>query len=231
MSEHSQVTQSQVACNPPSSETETTKTLSWWNDHPRRTADCTLALAAGTIGLAVFALLQIRAADTALRVAERAYITVGSPMFDPATKFLTFSLSNYGHIPSGKIEIVVHEATMNSSTPNVEPNINNAVEYHWDRHKLAGAPPSPNFFGFTVPIREFSQDKFSPQGVYQAILVAGGVSYDDGFPEDGMQTWPLCFSSVYHLVLKEIFWVPCDAERLLPIMEKRDGYPNNEAKG
>jgi hypothetical protein len=60
---------------------------------------------AGTIGLAVFALLQIRAADTALRVAERAYITVGSPVFDPATKFLTFSLSNYGHIPSGKIEI------------------------------------------------------------------------------------------------------------------------------
>jgi len=120
---------------------------------------------------------------------------------------------------------------MNSSAPNAELNINNAVEYHWKRHKLSGAPPVPNFFGFTIPIREFSQDKYTPEGVYQGILVAGGISYDDGFPADRTQTWPFCYASTYHLVLKQIFWVPCDAERLVPLMEQRDGYPNNEAKG
>lgn len=224
-----ETTRTPAASSPPGGENETPKSLSWWKDHPRRTADCTLALAAGTIALAAFALFQMRAADTALHVTERAYITVGSPTLDPTTKFINFLLSNNGHIPSGNIEIIVHEATMNTSRPNVAPNINEAVEYHWKRHKLTGLPPGPNFFGMKVPIREFSEDKFKPEGAYQAVLVAGRVRYDDGFANDGSQTWPFCFQSQYQTILKQIFLVPCDPDPVIPLMEKRDGYPNNEA--
>jgi hypothetical protein len=92
------------------------KTLPWWRDHPRRTADSTIVLAIGTIALAIFSLCQVQATKTALQVTERAYITIGSPTLDTTMKIANFFLSNTGHIPSGKIEIVVHEATMNSLT-------------------------------------------------------------------------------------------------------------------
>lgn len=201
----------------------------WWRDHSRRTADCTLALAAGTIALAIFSLIQISDTRKALHVTERAYITVGSPTLDATTKFITLFLSNSGHIPSGNIEVVVHEATMNLSTPNIEANIFDAVEYHWKRHRLSGIPPSINFMGLMVPAPQFSEDKFTPQGAYQAVVVAGSVSYSDGFPDDGPQTWPFCFGSVYHLTLKQIFLVPCDPGLVIPQMENHDGYPSHEA--
>jgi hypothetical protein len=99
------------------------------------------------------------------------------------------------------------------------------VEYHWKRHKLSGSPPGVNFFGLKVPIPEFSQDKFKTEGAYQAVMVAGRVFYDDGFSNYRSQTWP----SQYHTILKQIFLVPCDPARVIPLLEKRDGYPNNEA--
>jgi hypothetical protein len=115
---------------------------------------------------------------TALHISERAYITVGSPTLDTTTKFANFLLSNNGHIPSGNIEIIVHEATVNSSIPNAPPNIATAVEYHWKRHKLSPMPPSNNAFGIQVPLREFAQDKYTTQGAYQGVLIAGRVFYE-----------------------------------------------------
>jgi|SRR6516165_3645025 len=43
----------------PSGEKEGIQQPSWWADHGRRAADATLLLAAGTIGLAIFSLIQI----------------------------------------------------------------------------------------------------------------------------------------------------------------------------
>ena len=165
---------------------------------------------------------------TALHVAERAYITTDTPTFDLTTKFLNFSITNSGHIPSGNIEIAVHEATVNPSIPNLPPDVGNAVEYHWKRHKLSSLPPGKGSV-LLVPIRAFSEDKFTPQGAYQAILVAGRVGYYDGFPDDPLQQWSFCFQSVYHLTLTKIFLVSCDAELVIPQMKNRDGYPRNEA--
>jgi hypothetical protein len=123
----------------------------------------------------------------------------------------------------------VHEATVNSSTPNAIPDVGQAVEYHWKRHKLAALPPGKDLVGYAVPIREFSEDKFTSQGAYQAIIVSGRVIYYDGFPDDSPQQWMFCFQTVYHLTLKKIFLVSCDAESVIPKMEVRDGYPHNEA--
>jgi hypothetical protein len=165
---------------------------------------------------------------TVFHISQRASITTGPPKLDPATKFATFFLSNVGHMPSGPIEVAVHEATVNSSVPNSKLDIKTAVEYGWKRHKLAPVPPGQDLFGLSVPVREFSEAKFTPQGAYQSILIAGRVTFGDGFPDDGQQEWPFCFQSVYHLVLKQLFFVPCDAGVVIPQMEDRDGYPNNE---
>jgi hypothetical protein len=214
----------------PSKEKVKTQAQTWWSDHARRTADCTLLLASGTIALAIFSLIQISETRTALHVTERAYVTAGSPTLDPTTKFITFLLNNSGHIPSGKVEIIVHEATTNATIPNAEGNIYNSVEYHWKRHKFSLMPPSTNSFAIKAPVPQFSEDKFTVQGAYQQLIVAGRVSYDDGFPDDGPQTSPFCFGSQYHTMLKQIFLVPCDPELVIPKMENHDGYPGNEAK-
>jgi hypothetical protein len=90
-------------------------------------------------------------------------------------------------------------------------------------------PPSTNTFAIMVPVPQFSEDKFTAQGAYQQLIVAGRVPYDDGFPDDGPETSPFCFGSIYHLTFKQIIWVPCDPELVIPKMEHHDGYPGNEA--
>jgi hypothetical protein len=165
---------------------------------------------------------------TALHVTERAYITTGRPTLDQTNKAISFFINNKGHIPSGNIEIIVHEATVNSSVPNVNPDISKSGEYYWQRHHLAPLPPGDDAFGLAVPVRAFDASKYTLDGVYQSILVAGQISYFDGFPDDGSQQWLFCFETVYHLILKQIFVVPCEPEKVIPQMENRDGYPRNE---
>ena len=91
---------------------------------------------------------------TALHITQRAYITTDSPTFDSATKFINFFISNTGHIPSGQIEITVHEATMNSMVPNVKPDIETAVEASWQRHNIPSLPSGGNLVGFEIPVPE-----------------------------------------------------------------------------
>lgn len=94
---------------------------------------------------------------------------------------------------------------------------------------MASLPPGKDLFSLLIPVRAFAEDKFkAEEGTYQLIFVAGKVAYYDGFPDDDTQEWPFCFQSVYHLALKRIVLAYCDPERVLPQMEKRDGYPNNE---
>jgi hypothetical protein len=200
----------------------------------------TLAVEALTLAAVVFyravAYCQWRAmiisneqTKTALHVSERAYITTDTPIFDLTTKTLAFDITNSGHIPSGLIEIIAHESTSNATRATI-PEIASAVEYHWKRHKVAALPPGKGLFSFLVPVHAFSEDKFKPdEGTYQLILVAGKISYYDGFPDDDRQEWLFCFQSVYHLDLKRIVFVYCDPERVIPQMENRDGYPRNEA--
>jgi hypothetical protein len=158
-------------------------------------------------------------------MSQRAYITVGSPKLDQDTKkFATFFLSNSGHMPSGPIEAVVHEATVNLSVPNSKPDIQTAVEAAWKRHSLAPLPPGQDLFAIQVPVREFSESRFTSQGAYQTVLIAGRITYNDGFPDDSQQEWPFCFQSVLNL---KLFFAPCDARLVIPQMEARDGYPRN----
>jgi hypothetical protein len=165
----------------------------------------------------------------ALHISERAYINTNSPTFDVSTKVLTIQINNDGHIPSGEFVNVTHEATIDcpSPSPMCRPNLKDAVEYHWKRHQVLSNPPGKGLFTLAIPIPKFSASKYTPQGATQAVLVAGRIKYDDGFPDDGLPEWSFCFQSVYHGVLQSLFWVPCDIH-IIPAMEKLDGYPNNE---
>jgi len=165
-------------------------------------------------------------ATRALHVSERAYITTDGPVLDPTTKFVTMGLINDGHIPCPHSETVAHEATVNMPVLNVAPDIKDAVEFHWKSNR-GPISPGRNLVTLAIPTA-FSESKFTPQGAFQAILIAGTVTYEDGFADDGPQQWAFCFQSVYHLTLKKIFWVACDPTIVLPQMEKLDGYPNNE---
>jgi hypothetical protein len=192
-----------------------------------------LALVA-VIGYSFISYLQwdaLKAANeqtkTALHISTRAYVTMGSPTLDTKTKFINLFMNNVGHIPSGNIEVVIHGVTSNATTPNLRPDT--TVESHWKRHKLYSLPPGNDLVGFKVPISKFSESKFTPEGAFQTIVVAGRVVYQDGFPDDGQQEWAFCFSSVYHLTLKQIFFQPCDPALFIPQMERVDGYPANEA--
>lgn len=162
---------------------------------------------------------------TTLHVSERAYLTVSGPTLDFDKGVVALSVSNSGRIPSGDAEIVVHEATINPANSAAEPDLNAAVERHWRRNRFESvAPGTP--FGIVVPIPSFSKAKV--EAATQTIILAGQVSYNDGFPDDPLQQWPFCTQSVRHFVLKQTIWVPCDGRVVLPQMQRLDGYPNNE---
>jgi hypothetical protein len=167
---------------------------------------------------------------TALHVTERAYITAVQPTLDQPGKFIYFYTNNSGHLPSGKIEAVIHEATFNFPATDAPIDTKYAVEYHWKRHKLASLPPGTGLFRFVIPVRSLDDVKLSSaQGAYQTIFVAGSITYGDGFSDDPEQTWQFCFNTRFSIPLKTTLMVACDADQMIPLMEKLDGYPNNES--
>jgi hypothetical protein len=196
-----------------------------------------LAFAAAAV-YADYAMQQVRQtiasnhnAISALHVSERAYITADAPVLDPMAKFATMSINNLGHIPCPHSQIVAHEATFNISLPNVAPLFGDVVEVHWKSYK-GPIPPGKNIMSVVIKVPAFSQSKFTPEGEdgFQEIAIAGLVIYEDGFADDGPQKWKFCFSTLYQLNLRTIFWTPCDADTVLPNLEALDRYPNNEQK-
>jgi hypothetical protein len=169
------------------------------------------------------------AADTAtaaLHISERAYVSVISDKIDLDKKVVTLDLSNGGRIPSGRVEAVIHEMTVDKLAPfDVSGN---AIEHVWKRYYLPYFPANSIPFHIDLPLPAASKVKL--EGGLQVVVVAGTITYTDGFPDDPPGQWPVCLSTVWHLIEKRIFLVPCDPEVEIPKMEALDGYPNNEQK-
>jgi hypothetical protein len=174
------------------------------------------------------------AADTAnknttnaLHISERAYISIGQPQLDWASvpPSIAFPLNNSGHIPSGDIQIIVHEATFESTT--VLPAFDSRfdIAHSWKRFNFPPAPPgSP--FSFGTLLKGVSKEKF--ESGFQGILLAGEVGYYDGFPDDAIQKWHFCTQTRYQAMSKKMNIAPCDARKVIPFLEHLDGYPKNE---
>jgi hypothetical protein len=162
---------------------------------------------------------------TALHVSERAYLTTGNPVLDTDNGVVTMNIQNGGRIPSGRTDILVHEATVKQADTTKPPSVANVIEKHWKGMHSDFVAPG-NSANLITRIPAFSKAELETGNL--SIIIAIRMSYDDGFSDDPKQEWLYCVESVRHLILKQTFWTPCDARTILPVMEQLDGYPNNE---
>jgi hypothetical protein len=171
-----------------------------------------------------------RAADIAnetLHITQRAYITVPTPTLDFDRHTVTISLVNVGHIPTGPITGEMHEATFPVADPGQYLGNVPTDELHWNRANLAAIPQDTHIdIGVIVP----ALLKEAYDSGHQEFIVAGFITYTDGFPKSPQIKIPICWRSQFHLVLKVPAIRSCDADYFLPNMIKADGYPNNEQK-
>ena len=172
-----------------------------------------------------------RAADTArdaLHISERAYLADGAPSINFPTKSVTIPFPNSGHIPSGAVQIVIHEATINVATPTAaDIDLRTAIERHWGRYNFQSIPPAPVYpIAVAVPVPQMSEALLDSGR--QTILLAGFIAYNDGFPDTTQQQWFFCQRTSFQNVMNRFFIGPCKpGDDTLRKLEMLDGYPNN----
>lgn len=166
-------------------------------------------------------------AKEALHVSERAYVIIQEPIFDFPTKSIKLPLANSGHIPSGKMVATVHEATFNVANFGDLAVFEKADEKYWQHTDWDSIVPGSHQ-SLEVPLSLLNADKVN--GGLQFVIVAGTLSYNDGFTGTPQQTWRFCFRNLYQTTMKQSFITYCDPNEFLPKLEAIDGYPNNEHK-
>ncbi|MGC2369446.1 MAG: hypothetical protein WA474_10310, partial [Candidatus Sulfotelmatobacter sp.] len=158
-------------------------------------------------------------AEDTLHVSERAYVTDGAVQLDIAKKVLSLPLINSGHIPSGNIDISLYEATFENPAPVSPVPMASIVErHHAITHLDSMIPGSP--FSILIPVPNVSAELLNEGR--QLIIVVGAISYNDGFPETIARRRPVCIQTIYQSVVKQFYWVPCDAAVELPKFESMD---------
>jgi hypothetical protein len=166
-----------------------------------------------------------KTAEDTLHVSERAYLILANPTQDFARKRIGVLLFNAGHIPSGPIEIVVHEITTEVNDPSsTVPMLNRIVERHWKVYRQQSAAPNGSPFGIEVTLPAVVEDQIASGR--QEITVAAVMTYNDGFSKTPQQKWNFCLESNYVPSTKEFRLVPCDTDVELPKLIRADAYPS-----
>jgi hypothetical protein len=160
------------------------------------------------------------AVDT-LHISERAYIVVGMPSITPPDKFIKIPLENTGRIPSGRAEVIVHEATFNVSPAAT-------LEFGWGSLPFQTITSAAGGSFFAVPLPAIELDKLNKG--QQLFMVAGTISYNDGFTNTPMQTVKFCFHSQFIPTVGQLQLVNCDPAVAIPDLEKQDEYPSTKYK-
>lgn len=169
-------------------------------------------------------------ANTTLHLSERAYISFEyrSGGIDYANHSVVLGLTNYGHIPPNNLRAVAHHAIfeapkgVDAIVDFAGPGIRN-----WNTTQFV-AIGTGDTVHLIIPFPTMVEAKMT--SFQQLILIAGYVFFNDGFPEDGETTVPFCFKSQGNVTTKQVYLTPCDAAAVIPLMETKDGYPNNENK-
>jgi hypothetical protein len=163
-------------------------------------------------------------ARDALVISERAYLAIADPRLDIDKQNVSIGISNSGRLPSGPVEVTHHEATFNLDSGNTLVRLDKAIERHWKRTKLQSVPPgTPIAIKVVIP----KMDKGRLENGLQTVIVAGVISYNDGFPNTQTRHANFCVQSMYSTSMKILVMSPCSEEYLKPL-ELLDGYPNNE---
>ena len=169
------------------------------------------------------------AANTAvntLHVTERAYIAIDEPAINVQQKIITLPVFNVGHIASGAVEVLVHQAVANVTDALAPVPASNASGT-WQKHRFQSLTPGKHL-SILVPFAMMRAEDLNTG--HQAIYIAGTVTANDGFSDTPPERSTFCFSTKLIPVFGHVELAPCDAASLLPLMEKIDGYPNNESK-
>jgi hypothetical protein len=164
-------------------------------------------------------------AKDSLHVSERAYVVIEEPSFGFSTKSVSLPLVNSGHIPSGEMISVIHEATFNVATPTDRINYTIPNQIDWQHQRWDSILPG-NHQSLIIPIPLLEEDRVNVGT--QMVVVAGSLTYNDGFIGSPQQKWKFCFRNWYQTVMKKPYLSPCNPDEILPYLEKADGYPNNE---
>jgi len=158
--------------------------------------------------------------NSALHVQERAYLTIGPPVLLVWDRIVQIPINNDGKVPSGRIEVVIHEQTLD-----VESGRAITRGYAWKHKTLGPARPGAATVVLAVPVKSGIPAKILTGR--QGMLIAGVITYNDGFADDPSASWSFCVQS--HVpTANQIPWTQCDPNLVLPWMEKVDGFPNNE---
>jgi hypothetical protein len=166
-------------------------------------------------------------AISTLHVSERAYVAFGPPQWDMDRKTIDIQLQNNGHIPSGRVEVVTHEATVNVPTMTAPSNLATAIEKHWERTIFQTIAPNIPM-KIVIPIIQMNTERL--KSGLQLVMVVGFISYSDGFENSPLIKQLFCVQSLYSIPLKQVLLGPCDPAEYLPKMESVDGYPENQQK-
>jgi hypothetical protein len=174
----------------------------------------------------------VSAANTskeALHISQRAYLVLDNPEFDTAYKAVTISIQNEGHLSSGAVEIISHEATI--EVPKFRDDsvyYRDVVEKHWKKTKLISVNIT---IPMTLSVLTPNVDSARLSSGHQTVIVVGTISYNDGFPDTPKRVEMFCLQSSYQTVLNKSGFMQCDASKYLPEIVKLDGYPLNEQQG
>ena len=173
-----------------------------------------------------------RAADTAkeaLHVSDRAYIVTGAPILHLDTDVVETPVSNTGHIPSGRLRAVVHEATLDV-VPLAPSRLIHPTEQHWKHYDVQPMPPSNGTtYAINTPVQAVVASKINDG--HQQIIIAGSITYNDGFPDTPEQTWLFCNVGTYFEKLQKVQWETCDPATYIKQLTTGDHYPNDEYDG
>jgi hypothetical protein len=181
--------------------------------------------AAATKNAAAAAKTAADIAKDTLHVSERAYIATGSPVLNLDTNVVAIPVINTGHIPSGKLRIVIHEATVDTEPSNA-PKIIPTTEQHWQHYDEASIPTTGLTFTINTPVPKVLAEKINSG--HQQIFLAGSISYNDGFNDTPEQVWLFCDAASFFQATRKVEWVPCDAVAYIKQLTTGDHYPESE---
>jgi hypothetical protein len=176
---------------------------------------------------AAAATFSANTAKQALHISERAYIAMSSADLTELTQHrIQLQFTNIGHIPSRQMVVVVYRtSTRAKQVPGGIIWVADGTEKGWHRTVYDRVfPTAPVYLTVMFP----SVPPESIMNGARELIVAGTFSYDDGFPDDPLASEDFCFRTFADTDKKQIIAVPCEPKRVIPMMQKLTGYPNNE---
>jgi hypothetical protein len=176
--------------------------------------------------IATQARFSAETAKEVLHVSERAILVVGDGTLKDDSKIFSVPLENVGRLPSGPVEVIVHSGTFNVPNSDGPIKASDLISYHWFTIKVQTIIASePIYLMVDMPDTSFPDLRSG----HQQVMVAGTVSYYDGFPDTSRQSFTFCRRTVYWPKLNFLAVQDCDGTAMLPFLKQAGNYPNHQS--